>query len=153
MSKNNKLMGIITPSASNKKGLTHYRIIPSLAIYQIEGTNTLICGLSLPCPLLFTRIVTSKVAVLTAIQTTPMFYVGGWACYKGPSQTTPSNYGLHSSTSSNMNTVQVLYKVTVGILTSERKTPGFGGFHSVPSVLAHNLSFKLYIKMLFDTLL
>ena len=93
MSKNNKLMGIITPSASNKKGLTHYRIIPSLAIYQIEGTNTLICGLSLPCPLLFTRIVTSKVAVLTAIQTTPMFYVGGWACYKGPSQTTPSTYG------------------------------------------------------------
>ena len=39
-------------------------------LMAIKGIG-LICGLSLPCLLLFTGIVTSKVAVLTAIQTTP----------------------------------------------------------------------------------
>lgn len=39
-------------------------------LMAIDGIG-LICGLSLPCLLLFTGIVTSKVAVLTAIKTTP----------------------------------------------------------------------------------
>ena len=78
-----------------------------------------------------------------------MLVVG--ACYKGPSLPHHLLTGFHSPISSNMNVVRCSI-VTVGILTKRKKTPDSEVFSSVPSVLDHNLSFKLYVKMLFNTL-
>ena len=54
---------------------------------------------------------------------------------------------------------QFKYEYRLGALYSdrwnthkERKTPNAEVSTSVPSVLDHNLSFKLYVKMLFNTL-